>query len=91
MNDRIVGMILMFVDAVKTIFNKNELVNFTMMMEINIIMFGVTLGCIGVIGQYIGRIFDESKVRPIYIIDSTKNYNRDDKKYNIINLEQKTL
>jgi polyisoprenyl-phosphate glycosyltransferase len=54
-------------------------------------MFGVILGCIGIMGQYIGRIFDESKGRPIYIIDSTKNYTRSDKKLKIVNLEQKTL
>jgi glycosyltransferase involved in cell wall biosynthesis len=86
-----IGMILLFVDIIKTIFNKSGLVNFTMMMGINMIMFGVTLGCIGIMGQYIGRIFDESKGRPIYIIDSTANYNRSNKKYNIINLEKKTL
>jgi dolichol-phosphate mannosyltransferase len=55
------------------------------MMGINMMMFGVTLGCIGIMGQYIGRIFDESKGRPIYIIDSTKNYNRNEKKYKIVN------
>ena len=72
-------------------FNKTKLINFGMMIAINMMMFGVTLGCIGIMGQYIGRIFDESKGRPIYIIDSTKNYNRSDKKYKIINLEKKTL
>ena len=51
-----------------------------MMISINMMMFGVTLGCIGIMGQYIGRIFDESKGRPIYIIESTTNYNRVDKK-----------
>ncbi len=34
-------------------------------------------------GQYIGRIFDESKSRPMYIIDNTINYEKVDKKYEI--------
>lgn len=34
-------------------------------------------------GQYIGRIFDESKNRPMYIIDNTINYKKVDKKYEI--------
>lgn len=87
----IAGSILMFVDIVKAIFNKSSLINFTAIIGINMMMFGITLGCIGIMGQYIGRIFDESKGRPIYIIESTKNYSRSDKEYNIINLEKKTL
>ncbi|WP_238860974.1 MULTISPECIES: glycosyltransferase family 2 protein [unclassified Clostridium] len=87
----LVGMILMFVDIMKAIINKSSLLNFTMMIGINMMMFGVVLGCIGIMGQYIGRIFDESKGRPIYIISSTTNYNRSSKKYNIIDLDKKTL
>jgi len=30
----------------------------------------VQLICIGVIGEYLGRMFDEIKHRPIYLIDS---------------------
>lgn len=87
----IAGIILMTTDIIKDIFNKSSFVTFTLMIGINMMMFGITLGCIGVLGQYIGRIFDESKGRPIYIIDSTKNYNRNDKKFKIVNLEQKTM
>ncbi|ABR33896.1 glycosyltransferase family 2 protein [Clostridium beijerinckii] len=87
----LVGIILMFVDITKAIINKSSVLNFTMMIGINMMMFGVVLSCIGIMGQYIGRIFDESKGRPIYIISSTTNYNRSSKKYNIINLEKKTL
>lgn len=87
----LVGIILMFVDITKAIINKSSVLNFTMMIGINMMMFGVVLGCIGIMGQYIGRIFDESKGRPIYVISSTTNYNRSSKKYNIINLEKETL
>ncbi|AQS04341.1 glycosyltransferase family 2 protein [Clostridium beijerinckii] len=87
----LVGIILMFVDITKAIINKSSVLNFTIMIGINMMMFGVVLGCIGIMGQYIGRIFDESKGRPIYVISSTTNYNRSSKKYNIINLEKKTL
>lgn len=78
------GIILMLIDVIKAEFNKSGFINITLMMGINMMMFGMVLGCISIMGQYIGRIFDESKGRPIYIIASTTNYNRKDQKYRII-------
>jgi len=80
-----IGIISIVVTIVKDLFNKTKLIDFGMMISINMMMFGVTLGCIGIMGQYIGRIFDESKGRPIYIIDSTTNYKREYKAYKINN------
>ena len=43
---------------------------------ITIIIFfgGVQLLTVGVLGQYVGILFDEIKARPEYIIDETRNY-----------------
>jgi len=35
---------------------------------------GIQLFTLGIIGEYIGRIFDESKNRPLYIIEEELNY-----------------
>lgn len=40
-----------------------------------LIIGGVQLIMLGVIGEYIARIFDESKNRPLYIIDDKINFN----------------
>ncbi|MBV7272613.1 glycosyltransferase [Clostridium sp. PL3] len=77
----LVGMISMFAGIVKSLIRKTEILNLGLIMSTTIMMFGIMLGSIGIMGQYIGRIFDESKGRPIYIIDSTINYGRLDKKY----------
>ena len=55
-----------------------------LVLSINLIMFGLIFCSIGIMGQYIGRIFDESKGRPIYIIDSTINYKEAIQNYEIL-------
>jgi dolichol-phosphate mannosyltransferase len=42
------------------------------------LMFSVQFFILGIIGEYIGFLFDEHKKRPIYIIESTTNFNHDD-------------
>ncbi len=37
---------------------------------------GVQLICLGVLGEYIGRIYEEIKNRPLYIVDEEVNFNR---------------
>lgn len=61
-----IGMILVFISTIKIMFNKNELMNFTMRIGVNMMMFGVILGFIGVMGQYIGKIINENKEKQIY-------------------------
>jgi len=36
---------------------------------------GIQLICLGVLGEYVGRIYKESKQRPLYVIDEERNFN----------------
>lgn len=81
----LMGVIATIAVIIRDMVNGTEVINFGLILAMNVMMFGMTLGSIGIMGQYIGRIFDESKGRPIYIIDSTINYKRVDKKYEISN------
>jgi polyisoprenyl-phosphate glycosyltransferase len=43
----------------------------TSSIMINLIFHGITLIILGIIGGYIGRIYDESRNRPLYIVRNT--------------------
>lgn len=62
---------------------KKAILNLGLVLSINIMMFGVTLGTIGVMGQYIGKIFDKSKGIPSYIVESAVNYKKVGERYEI--------
>lgn len=76
----LLGFVLMFFNIGEDLINKVQIMNFGLVISINLIMFGIILECMGLMGQYIGRICDESKGRPIYIIASTSNYNTSEKR-----------
>ncbi|MDQ2086087.1 glycosyltransferase family 2 protein [Herbivorax sp. ANBcel31] len=46
-------------------------------LAVNLFFNGITLMILGIIGEYIGRIYDEAKGRPLYIIRQTKNFSED--------------
>jgi glycosyltransferase involved in cell wall biosynthesis len=78
------GLISLVAVVIENTVNHTSILNFGLVIAINLLMFGLIFISIGIMGQYIGRIFDESKARPNYIIASTINYKKTDKK-NVIN------
>lgn len=58
----------------------NAETGWTSIMTSVIFFGGVQLLTVGVLGQYVGILFDEIKARPEYIIDEKKNYGEDEKK-----------
>lgn len=43
-------------------------------MAVSLFFNGIVLLILGIIGEYIGRIYDEAKGRPLYVIRQTKNF-----------------
>lgn len=78
-----IGIIGLIVGMVNSAINHTSMLSLGTLLTINLIMFGLIFFSIGIMGQYIGRIFDESKNRPMYIIEDTINYKKVDKKYEI--------
>ncbi len=48
----------------------NNVPGYTTSLIVSLIMGGITLLSLGIIGEYIGKIYMETKKRPRYIIDT---------------------
>ncbi|MCS1352301.1 glycosyltransferase family 2 protein [Mechercharimyces sp. CAU 1602] len=70
------GFLALFYLMYLKLFTTQVIAGWTSIMSLNIIFFGVTLFMLGVIGQYIARIFDEVRERPLYIIESQRERGR---------------
>jgi len=85
------GGILFFIGIVSALgvlisdlINKVSPINISFMFTVSLMMFGLVFISLGIMGQYIGRMFDESKNRPIYIIDNVINYEEKPQIYEVI-------
>lgn len=55
--------------VIRTIFFGTDLAGYPSMMAVILFLGGIQLLSLGVMGEYIGRIFNETKSRPLYFIE----------------------
>jgi len=53
----------------KTLLIGNDLPGYPSLMVVILFLGGVQLMALGIIGEYLGRLFEENKQRPLYLID----------------------
>ncbi|MDD5296588.1 MAG: glycosyltransferase family 2 protein [Rhodocyclaceae bacterium] len=73
-----VGSLLMMLFVVVGYFRGNTVTGWASMMSVVLFLGGVQLFMIGVVGEYIGRMFMQAKGRPLFIIKDIQRSNGND-------------
>ena len=75
------GFIVSFVSAIyalsiviDVLLNGATVAGWSSMMASLWLIFGILMSIVGVVGLYVGRTFDETKSRPVYIVDRQTNH-----------------
>lgn len=66
----LLGFIYMLVIITKTLINGVDMPGYASIMVVTLFLGGIQLIFLGIIGEYLGRAFYETKHRPLYFIDS---------------------
>jgi dolichol-phosphate mannosyltransferase len=70
------GFTYMMVVLYLKVFTNGTVTGWASMMAVSLFFNGVVLMMLGIIGEYIGRIYDEAKGRPLYVVQETLNFSR---------------
>jgi dolichol-phosphate mannosyltransferase len=55
------------------LFGEPMVVGYTSIIVSVLFLGGIQLFCVGLVGEYIGRIYDEVKRRPLYVVHRTRS------------------
>jgi glycosyltransferase involved in cell wall biosynthesis len=68
------GFIYLFIVLYQRFFTDSTTQGWTSLIAINLLFHGITLSLLGVLGEYIGRTYEEAKRRPLYLVSDIVNF-----------------
>lgn len=68
------SFIYLIVVIFQKLFTGSTVAGWASIVAVNLLFNGIILMLLGLIGEYIGRIYDESKNRPLYIVREVQGY-----------------
>lgn len=74
-----VAFLVISILVIKNLFWHDPVAGWPAMMCVILFIGGIQLFCIGILGQYIARIFIETKHRPVYLLKETSDENESEK------------
>lgn len=72
----VIAVLMMLYTVIKTMMFGDPVAGYPTLVSIILLMSGIQLFCIGIIGQYLAKIYTESKERPVYILDEVIDNNK---------------
>jgi hypothetical protein len=76
----LIALIYIIITLIQTIIFGIDVPGYATTLMITLFMGGIIEFSIGILGEYLGRVFIESKDRPIYIIHHTNFEKEEDEK-----------
>ncbi|NIK76930.1 dolichol-phosphate mannosyltransferase [Paenibacillus castaneae] len=73
------SFIYLLVVIFQKLFTGSTVAGWASIVAVNLLFNGIILMLLGLIGEYIGRIYDESKNRPLYIVRELQGYKASEK------------
>lgn len=68
-----IAFVYLIYAVIIALFDKRVVLGWASIIFLQCFFFGLTLICVGLIGDYIARIYEEAKSRPLYVIDRIFN------------------
>ncbi|MFC5704365.1 glycosyltransferase family 2 protein [Cohnella faecalis] len=68
------GFIYLLIVLYQRLFTETTQKGWTSLIIISLFFHGITLSLLGVLGEYIGRTYEESKRRPLYLVSEKVNF-----------------
>jgi polyisoprenyl-phosphate glycosyltransferase len=68
------GFIYLIIVLYQHFFTDTTTQGWTSLVAISLLFHGITLSLLGVLGEYIGRTYEEAKRRPLYFVSETLNF-----------------